>query len=62
MARATSTRALRRSARWSPTDPRALIGPLFGRIEIGTAAPRRPLEAVAEPREVGRVHLLDQRP
>jgi GT2 family glycosyltransferase len=39
VARATSTRALRRSARWSPTDPRALIAPLFGRIEIGTAAP-----------------------
>jgi GT2 family glycosyltransferase len=66
VARATSTRALRRSARWSPTDPRALIAPLFGRIEIGTAAPRRPLdvqlEAVAEPHEVGRVHLFDQRP
>jgi GT2 family glycosyltransferase len=66
VARATSTRALRRSARWSPTDPRALIAPLFGRIEIGTAARRRPLdvqlEAVAKPHEVGRVHLFDQRP
>jgi hypothetical protein len=39
VARATSTRALRRSARWSPADPQALIAPLFGRIEIGTTAP-----------------------
>jgi GT2 family glycosyltransferase len=40
VARATSTRAMRRSARWSSTDPRALIGPLFGRIEIGAASLR----------------------
>jgi len=32
--RATSTRALRRSTRWSEGDPRALIGPLFGVIDI----------------------------